>query len=124
MTKILLLMILCHIIDDFVLQPVCLSKLKQKKTWEELEDWLGLYEHDYIMALFIHALSWAIMIHLPIIFMLNPGDGSLLFSVLINMGIHAAIDNAKANLHTLNLVADQTLHLCQIIITYILFTMP
>lgn len=79
MTKILLLMILCHIIDDFVLQPVCLSKLKQKKTWEELEDWCGLYKHDYIMALFIHALSWAIMIHLPIIFMRNPGDGSLLF---------------------------------------------
>ena len=116
-------MILCHIIDDFVLQPVCLSKLKQKKTWEELEDWCGMYEHDYIMALFIHALSWAIMIHLPIMFMLNPGDGGLFFSVPINMGIHAAIDNAKANLHTLNLVADQSLHLCQIIFTYLLFTM-
>ena len=27
-------MILLHIIDDFVLQPICLSKLKQKSFWE------------------------------------------------------------------------------------------
>lgn len=27
-------MILLHIIDDFVLQPISLSKLKQKTFWE------------------------------------------------------------------------------------------
>lgn len=122
MMKILLLMILCHIIDDFVLQPVCLSKLKQKKTWEELEDWLGMYEHDYIMALFIHALSWAIMIHLPVMFMTDASDVGLFISVVVNMLIHAVTDNAKANKHTINLVADQGIHFSQIIITYLCFT--
>jgi hypothetical protein len=122
MVKILLLMLLCHIIDDFVLQPVCLSKLKQKKTWEELEDWLGMYEHDYIMALFIHALSWAIMIHLPVMFMTDASDVGLFISVVVNMLIHAVTDNAKANKRTINLVADQGIHFSQIIITCLCFT--
>lgn len=30
MIKLFLLSVLFHIIDDFVLQPICLSKLKQK----------------------------------------------------------------------------------------------
>ena len=35
--KIVLFMILFHIIDDFVLQPISLSNLKQKKWWEKQE---------------------------------------------------------------------------------------
>ena len=35
--KILLFMILLHIIDDFVLQPISLSNLKQKKWWKKQE---------------------------------------------------------------------------------------
>lgn len=31
--KLFILSILLHIIDNFVLQPICLSRLKQKKTW-------------------------------------------------------------------------------------------
>lgn len=33
--KSLILSILLHIIDDFIFQPICLSKLKQKKYWED-----------------------------------------------------------------------------------------
>lgn len=60
--KILLLMLLCHIIDDFVLQPICLSKLKQKDWWEKHIYENVMYKDDYKMALFIHSMSWSIMI--------------------------------------------------------------
>ena len=43
---ILFIMIFLHIIDDFVLQPVCLSKLKQKDFWKRNtseEDYNKLY---------------------------------------------------------------------------------
>ena len=33
MFKLFILSILFHIIDDFVFQPICLSKLKQKSFW-------------------------------------------------------------------------------------------
>ena len=63
-------MLLCHIIDDFVFQPICLSKLKQRDWWErnvgnEEYGMPLLYKNDYKAALIIHSLSWAIMINLP-----------------------------------------------------------
>ena len=42
---VLLLMVLLHIIDDFVLQLQSLSELKQKKTWEGTPD---MYKNDYL----------------------------------------------------------------------------
>ena len=66
MGYIFLIMILLHIIDDFVLQPICLSKLKQKSFWETYVKDDEKYKFDYKVALVIHALSWSIMIHLPL----------------------------------------------------------
>lgn len=40
---------------------------------------------------------------------------------LTNMGIHMAVDNAKANLKKINLVQDQLLHLVQIAATWLSF---
>ena len=36
--------------------------------------------------------------------------------------VHAKIDNEKANKHTINLMVDQSLHLLQIICTWIILT--
>ena len=58
MIVIFFLMILCHILDDFVLQPVCLSNLKQKRWWDE-HCYGKQYNNDYKMALLIHSLSWS-----------------------------------------------------------------
>lgn len=121
--KIFLLMILFHIIDDFVFQPICLSKLKQKSWWEENiknEDELEKYKDDYKAALLIHSLSWSIMIHLPLF--LIASDFWLWFSVTINMLIHCIVDDLKANDKKLNLVEDQFIHMIQILITFLLFT--
>lgn len=116
MIKVLLFMFLCHIIDDFVLQPKSLGYLKQKDNWKRLKDF---YKYDYLMALFIHSLSWSIMIHIPLMCM--GVDNSLLYwSILINLIIHGIIDDLKANRGKINLIMDQTIHFCQIVITFLI----
>ena len=45
--RIFLLMILLHILDDFVLQGVCLNKLKQKEFWKDyISETNKLYKYD------------------------------------------------------------------------------
>ena len=126
--KVLLLMFLFDIIDDFVLQPICLSKLKQKRYWiEECKKYnlnISKYNTDYITALLIHGLSWSIMIHVPLMFLGGIRDDFfLLLSVLFNTVIHAIIDNLKANKLKINLDVDQCLHGLQIVITWIVLSL-
>jgi hypothetical protein len=113
-------MILAHVVDDFVLQPVCLSKLKQKSWWEKQEGYKRLYKDDYKMALLIHSMSWSIMILIPAMFILNP-TGALLFGVfIVNTLIHYTVDNEKANKGHLNLMVDQFIHLSQIFASWVI----
>jgi hypothetical protein len=116
--KIILLMILLHIIDDFVLQPISLSKLKQKSFWEPYLKESKLYKNDYKVALIIHGLSWSIMVHLPFI-LLSVNEYWILWSVVTNAIFHAWIDNEKANKLSINLLTDQLIHLCQIITIFV-----
>lgn len=117
--KLFLISIILHIIDDFVLQPVCLSKLKQKKFWLEHPDYSKKYEDDYKMALFIHSLSWSIMIMLPILF-ITDNIFYLCGLLLINTTIHYMTDDAKANNFKINLIQDQLIHFSQIVFMYVL----
>ena len=119
MIKILLLMLLLHIVDDFVLQPVCLSKLKQREWWKNQIGYCEKYKNDYKMALFMHSLSWSLMISLPLMFMANISDLWLTCAVIFNMAIHFMVDDFKANRHKINLVQDQVIHLMQIALTWI-----
>ena len=116
-------MILCHIIDDFVLQNK-FTFLKQRTWWIKACNDDGLpyekYKNDYIMALFEHSLEWSIAIMLPIIFLCNVSGWLMLGSVAINTIIHFIVDNAKANQLRLNLMQDQLIHFIQIIITWII----
>lgn len=130
---VILLMILLHIIDDFVLQPICLSKLKQKSWWEKNvypmdEKARDLYKNDYKAALFVHSVSWSIMVMLPFICMeflsfLKIGIHNdmhellILAAVIINAFIHYYVDDIKANKGTINLSFDQYIHFTQVIIT-------
>lgn len=114
---ILLAMIFMHIVDDYYLQGV-LAKMKQRSWWEENAP-QEQYKDDYKIALFMHAFSWSFMIMLPYIFC---GANEIFISIAIpvNMIIHAVVDNLKANKKAINLIADQTLHLFQIVFTWIL----
>ena len=116
--KIVLFMILFHIIDDFVLQPISLSNLKQKKWWEKQEGYSDKYKDDYKVALAIHSISWSIMIHIPLVIMFpSLGQLALLISFIINALIHYFIDDLKANKLKINLFEDQMVHFCQICTT-------
>lgn len=119
-------MILLHIIDDFVMQPISLSKLKQKEYWiEECKKYqvdFNDYKHDYLIALFLHSASWTIMIHLPFLFLNNVNETIFGLSLLINTIIHMIIDNLKANYKLINLCQDQFIHLLQILITFLIIT--
>ena len=123
MIKVLILMLFCHIIDDFVLQDK-FTYLKQKSWWIKAckDDGLPFdkYKNDYKMALIDHSLEWSIAIILPIIFLCNTSGWILLLSVIINTIIHYIIDNAKANQLRLNLIQDQLAHFIQIIVTWAL----
>lgn len=116
--KILLFMILFHIIDDFVLQPISLSNLKQKKWWKKQEGYSDKYKDDYKVALAIHSISWSIMIHIPLVIMFpSLGQLALLISFIANAVMHYYIDDLKANKLKINLFEDQMVHFWQICTT-------
>lgn len=112
---LLIAMVFCHIIDDYVLQG-CLANLKQKDWWSRnaADD---LYKHDYLMALFMHAFSWSTSIMIPLFIVTSFNIGWVLIMFPINIIIHMVVDDLKANRHKINLIADQSIHLGQILLT-------
>lgn len=114
-------MFLCHVLDDFVLQPACLGKLKQRATW--MDDPVGKderYKNDYKCALLIHSVSWSSWILVPGIFMLSIPGWILGGTILINSFIHYKVDDLKANRRRINLWADQLIHIIQVIVTFLI----
>lgn len=112
----LLLMIFCHIVDDYYLQG-WLASAKQKKYWQENAP-EKLYKYDYIWALIMHSFSWAFMIMLPIAYSLSFNINiAFLIAFIVNVIIHAITDDLKANKRKINLWEDQIIHLIQIGIT-------
>lgn len=120
MIKLLLFMILAHIADDFYLQG-CLAKMKQKVWWEKLFEYKSIYKNDYKMALLIHSMSWSVMILVPAMILLPTVSSYLLLAAfIINTIIHYWVDNEKCNKLRINLMADQTIHLIQVFVTWIM----
>ena len=117
---VFILMIFCHIVDDYYLQG-WLASAKQKRWWKDnAPD--KLYRFDYIWALIMHSFSWSFMIMLPCVIALNFNVGvGYVFFLVLNTLLHAFIDNAKANLKVINLWVDQLCHMVQIIGTFGLF---
>lgn len=113
---IVLLMIFCHIVDDYYLQG-WLASAKQKKYWQEnAPD--RMYKYDYIWALIMHSFSWAFMIMLPIAFIKGFDLGvTFLIVFILNLSIHAIVDDLKANKRKINLWIDQLIHIWQICFT-------
>ena len=116
---VLFWMVFMHVVDDYYLQGV-LAKMKQKSWWEENAP-NKLYKNDYIVALIMHAISWSFCVMLPLAVYVK-FDISAIFGVMfvINVVIHAIVDNLKANKKTINLWEDQTCHILQVCSTWIL----
>lgn len=112
----MLVMIFCHIVDDYYLQG-WLASAKQKSYWAGNAD-EKMYKFDYIWALIMHSYSWSFMIMLPIAF-INDFDLTVSFLVLFifNVIVHAVTDDLKANKKKINLWGDQLIHIWQIAFT-------
>ena len=117
---VLLAMIFCHIVDDYCLQTLGpLATMKQKKWWEENYP-QKLYKYDYLVALLMHSMSWAFMIMLPVAaYMSWDVNSSFVILFVLNTVCHAFIDNAKANWLLINLITDQSVHIAQILVTFL-----
>ena len=123
MNNILLLftMIFLHIVDDYCLQGI-LASMKQKDWWKSQEQYSDKYKYDYIIALVMHSFSWVFMIMCPILFtMPQQVKASFIIAFIVNVIIHAIVDDLKANKLKINLVQDQLIHLTQIVVTWLIF---
>lgn len=118
---ILLSMLFMHIVDDYYLQGI-LASMKQKAWWKKQESYKDFYKYDYIVALIMHSFSWAFMVMMPIAFVMSFSI-TIGFAVviLINTIVHCIVDNLKANKMKINLVQDQSIHVGQIVATFVLF---
>lgn len=123
MTKlfVIMLMLFCHVFDDYKLQAGVLNNLKQKKWWREQPEYIECYRYDYIVGLIMHSISWSFMIMLPLAIYLS-FNITLPFVIifLCNVLVHAIVDDLKANRKVINLVVDQAVHMVQIATTAIL----
>ena len=113
---ILFVMIFAHIVDDYYLQGI-LARLKQKSWWENQKSYKPMYKYDYIVALIMHAFSWSFMVSLPILYLGFTKWISIV--IILNTIIHGIVDNLKANKGKINLIVDQSIHIIQIVITWI-----
>lgn len=110
---IVMLMVFCHIIDDYYLQGI-LASMKQRSWWMKNAP-EKLYRNDYRMALAMHGFSWAFMVMLPVAAYMNFDPTPNFYAMfLINWAAHSVIDHMKANIRVINLIQDQLLHIVQI----------
>lgn len=111
-------MLFMHVFDDYVLQSFSLVNLKQINFWKQHAP-EKKYENDYSIALYMHGMSWAFCVMLPIAIYYGFNVGRSFFILFwLNSVVHAIIDHLKANRKMLNLYQDQVLHLLQLAITY------
>lgn len=117
---VVLTMVFFHIVDDYNLQG-WLASAKQSKWWEENSP-QDMYKYDYIWALLMHSFSWAFAIMLPIAYIQSFRVDALFILVFgLNATVHAVVDDAKANKHSINLWVDQIIHIIQIVATAVVF---
>ena len=114
---ILVLMVFLHIVDDYYLQGI-LSQMKQRSWWaKNAPD--KLYRYDWIVAMVMHAFSWAFMIMLPWAIQCRFQPDLAYFVLLgINVVAHFVVDDMKANQKMINLITDQAFHFLQIFTTW------
>ena len=119
---VLLVMLFAHIVDDYYLQGV-LASMKQKDWWRKNSPG-EKYKYDCIAALFMHASSWTFMTMLPVAIYLKINLPVMFFVMLVaNCVVHFGVDDLKANFKKINLVQDQLIHVCQIVLTWIVMVM-
>lgn len=118
---VLILMVFLHIVDDYCLQKVGILAMMKQRSWWEKEAPQKMYRYDYLVALVIHSFSWAFMVMLPVAGYLGWNPPALFYILFaVNVLVHGIVDHTKANLLKINLIVDQTIHMVQIVVTYLI----
>ena len=74
------------------------------------------------MALFMHSFSWTFMIMLiPSLYSILLGGIWYPALYIGNIIIHFIVDDLKANKKKINLIQDQSIHLLQVVITWLCY---
>ena len=116
---VFLSMVFCHIVDDYYLQ--CKLALFKQRSWWEEKATDEMYKYDYIVGLIIHSFSWAFMVMMPVAVSQRLDIGAGFAAMFVaNTAIHAIVDDLKANKRKINLVMDQSIHIGQIIVTFLI----
>lgn len=115
---VLLVMIWLHIFDDYFLQGQ-LCQLKQKQWWID-KGYIDIYKYDYIVALICHSFSWSFSIMFPVALWLQFNINYVFVIIfIVNIIIHAVVDDLKCNKLLINLIIDQVIHFIQIVCTFL-----
>ena len=116
---ILLCMFFLHVFDDFTLQG-WMANGKQKSWWKENAP-ASMYKHDYVVCLILHSFSWSFLMTLPALFFRGFNvDVYYAMVLMFTIAIHAITDDLKANRKLLNLVEDQTVHVVQVLVAWLI----
>ena len=127
---ILIEMLFLHVFADYQLQGI-LANMKQKEWWIKqtsnvVEINKSQYKNDYKAALVAHSLEWSFVVLFPMFYHATklPIDSIILYVTLLiwNTDFHYMVDDSKANKKMLNLVEDQIMHLGQILVSWLLWT--
>jgi archaellum biogenesis protein FlaJ (TadC family) len=129
----LMAMIFFHFLADYHLQGV-LANMKQYEWWKkQVENYENsMYRNDYKAALVAHSFEWAFIMMLPLLYEIYHecwnfehysvlAAGAYVGLLIVNTIVHCIVDNAKANRKTINLVKDQSIHLVQVFLTWLIF---
>lgn len=111
---ILVLMLFGHLVADYTIQG-WLADGKQESWWKKIcgGEIPDKYKYDYVAALVCHSLYWSIFVCAPFY-----ASSRFLLAIILNTGVHAIVDDLKANRRRINLIQDQVIHLVQILLTF------
>ena len=129
----LLIMVFLHFIADYQVQGI-LARMKQREWWKAQRMDSEMYSRDYKAALLAHSFEWAFIIQLPFLYDIYwkcwGWEKFCIMAVsvytgllLLNTTVHYLVDNAKANKQTINLIADQTWHMAQVAVTWLVYVL-
>lgn len=129
----LMIMIFLHFFADYYVQGI-LASMKQSEWWEKQVENYGssMYRNDHKAALIVHSFEWAFIMMLPLLYEIYHecwsfeyysvlAAGTYIGLLVLNTFVHYKVDDAKANRKTINLVKDQSIHLVQVILTWLIF---
>lgn len=115
---VLTLMVFCHIMNDYCLQTLLIS-LKQRLQWTKGE-FSGSYKNGYASTLLTRGFSWAFIIMFPVVVFYRFNMPLTFYILLItNCLIYAYIDDLEAGKHKISTTTNQSLHITQLVITFI-----